>query len=67
MGNLNNDLKDLKELFGLKTSKHLKENCSIAMAINRKIGKTKVLHSYRLQTMNCLTLMALISMERIQF
>ena len=28
MGNLNNDLniKDLKELFGLETTKHLKEN-----------------------------------------
>ena len=31
VGNLNNDLniKDLKELFGLETTKYLKENCSI--------------------------------------
>ena len=40
-GNLNNDLniKDLKRLFGLETTKYLKENCSITMPINLKTGK----------------------------
>ena len=43
VGNLNIDLniKDLKELFGFETTKYLKENCSISMPINRKIGKNK--------------------------
>ena len=43
MGNINNDLniKDLIELFGLETTKYLKENCSITMPINRKTGKNK--------------------------
>ena len=43
-GNLNNDLniKDLKRLFGLETTKYLKENCSITMPINRKTGKKHI-------------------------
>ena len=43
VGNLKNDLniKDLKDLFSLKTTKYLKENCSIPMPINRKTGKNK--------------------------
>ena len=43
MGNLNNDLniKDWKELFGLETTKYLKENCNITMPINRKTRKNK--------------------------
>ena len=32
---------NLKELFGLKTAKYLKENCSIVMPINRKTRKNK--------------------------
>ena len=43
VGHLNNDLniKDLKELFELETTKYLKENCNITMPINRKTGKNK--------------------------
>ena len=43
VGNLNNDLniKDLKELFSLETTKYLKENCSITMPLNRKTVKNK--------------------------
>ena len=41
VGNLNNDqnIKDLKELFGSETTKYLKENYSITMPINRKTEK----------------------------
>ena len=43
VGNLNNQLniKVLKKLFGLGTTKYLKENCSITMLLNRKTGKNK--------------------------
>ena len=38
---VDNDLniKNLKELFSLETTKYLKENCSITMSINSKTGK----------------------------
>ena len=53
-------LKDLKELFGLETTKYLIENCSIANAYKpENWKKTKALHSYCLQNMfimNCLNL-----------
>ena len=73
--NLNNGLniKDLNELFGLETTNYLKENCSTTMHINRKTGKNKGIafvfsseyaHNELLKLLN---LMALNSMERVQF
>ena len=56
LGNQNKDLniKNLKDLFDFETSKHLKENCSISMPLNRKTGEKQryciriafVLHLY---------------------
>ena len=44
IGNLNLSIKenDLVELFGLRTTKYLRETCSLNMLVNDKTGQSKI-------------------------